>query len=87
LLDYSDEPNNVLLVSDRTLYILNNLSLVDVHNLNRYYLERYQNGYAAFVDEFDAETLQSRTVVKERPDGVALPNDVPNHEGPLPERS
>lgn len=55
MLDYSDEPNNVLLVSDRTLYILNNLSLVDVHNLGRYYLEKFPSGYASFVDEFDTE--------------------------------
>jgi hypothetical protein len=55
LLDYSDEPNNVLLVSDRTLYILNNLSLVDVHNLGRYYLEKFPSGYASFVDELDTE--------------------------------
>lgn len=57
LLAYGEERNNVLLVSDRTLYLLNNLSLVDVHNLNRYYLEKYANGYAAFVDEFDSEAV------------------------------
>jgi hypothetical protein len=55
LLAYGEERNNVLLVSDRTLYILNNLSLVDIHNLGRYYLEKFPSGYASFVDEFDTE--------------------------------
>jgi adenosyl cobinamide kinase/adenosyl cobinamide phosphate guanylyltransferase len=55
LLAYGEERNNVLLVSDRTLYILNNLSLVDIHQLGRYYTEKYSNGYASFLDDLDSE--------------------------------
>jgi len=66
LASLSTAPGLLLIVSERTLYVLHNLAALDIHNHYRYALQPPENGiYSPLTDEESAEWALYREVAED----------------------